>query len=57
VQNKNKIDYLQFYVPLKIFFYLYGDVTVAGEGLQNLDLCSALRAFWQGRIFILPHLL
>jgi hypothetical protein len=38
-------------------FHLYGDVTIAGEGLQNLGLCSALRAFEQGRIFILPHLL
>jgi hypothetical protein len=25
------------------------------EGLQNLGLCSALRAFEQGWIFILPH--
>jgi hypothetical protein len=34
-----------------------GDVTIAGEGLQNLGLCSALRAFEQGWIFIVPHLL
>jgi hypothetical protein len=34
-----------------------GDVTIAGEGLQNLGLCSALRAFEQGGIFIVPHLL
>jgi hypothetical protein len=26
-------------------FHLYGNVTIAGEGLQNLGLCSALRAF------------
>jgi hypothetical protein len=38
-------------------FHLYGDVTIAGEGLQHLDLCSALRAFEQGGIFIVPHLL
>jgi hypothetical protein len=38
-------------------FPLYGDVTIAGEGLQNLGLCSAIRAFEQGRIFIVPHLL
>jgi hypothetical protein len=38
-------------------FHLYGDVTNAGEGLQNLGLCSALRAFEQGGIFIVPHLL
>jgi hypothetical protein len=37
-------------------FYLYGDVTIADEGLQNLDQCSALRAFEQGGIFIVPHL-
>ena len=38
-------------------FYLYGDVTITGEGLQNLGLCSALRAFEQGGIYIVPHLL
>jgi hypothetical protein len=38
-------------------FHLYGDVTTAGEGLQNLGLCSALRAFEQGGIFIVPHAL
>jgi hypothetical protein len=36
------IDYLQFYVPLKNF-----SLTIAGEGLQNIGLCSALRAFEQ----------
>jgi hypothetical protein len=35
----------------------YGDVIIAGEELQNKGLCSALRAFEQGRIFIVPHLL
>jgi hypothetical protein len=39
------------------FFHLYGDVTIADEGLQNLGLWSALRAFGQGGIFIVPHLL
>jgi hypothetical protein len=29
------IDYLWFYVPLKNFLLTYGDVTIAGEGLQN----------------------
>jgi hypothetical protein len=38
-------------------FHLYEDVTNAGEGLQNLGLCSALRAFKQGGIYIVPHLL
>jgi hypothetical protein len=38
-------------------FHLYGDATIAGEGLQNLGLRSALRAFEQGGIFIVPHLL
>jgi hypothetical protein len=39
--------------------HLYGDVdiTIADEGLQNLGLCSALRAFEQGGIFIVQHLL
>jgi hypothetical protein len=38
-------------------FHLYGDVTIAGEGLQNLGLCSALRASEHRGIFNLPHLL
>jgi hypothetical protein len=39
-------------------FYLYGKVTIADEGLQTLiGLCLALRAFEQGGIFIVPHLL
>jgi hypothetical protein len=38
-------------------FHLYGDVTIAGEGLPDSDICTALRAFEQGRIFIVPHLL
>jgi hypothetical protein len=50
------IDYSRFYVPLKNIS-LYGDVTIASEGLQNLGLCSALGAFEQGGIFIVPHLL
>jgi hypothetical protein len=40
---------------LKIF-HLYGDVIISGEGLQNLGLCSALRAFEQRGIIIVPHL-
>jgi hypothetical protein len=38
-------------------FYLYGDVSITCEWLQNLGLCSALRAIEQGGIFIVPHLL
>jgi hypothetical protein len=38
-------------------FHLYEDVTIAVEGLQNLGQCSALRAFEQEGIFIVPHLL
>jgi hypothetical protein len=38
-------------------FPLYGDVTIASEGLLNLSLCSVLEAFEQGGIFIVPHLL
>jgi hypothetical protein len=38
-------------------FHLYGDVTITGERLQNLVLCSVLRIFEQGDIFIVPHLL
>jgi hypothetical protein len=35
--------------------HLYGDVTIADEGLQNLG--SALRAFEQEGIFIVPQML
>jgi hypothetical protein len=53
------IDCLLIYVlqASQEHFTYYGDATIAGEGLQNLDLCSALRAFEQGGIFIVPHLL
>jgi hypothetical protein len=37
--------------------FTYRDITIANEGLQNLGLCSTLRAFEQGGIFIVPHLL
>jgi hypothetical protein len=33
------------------------DVIIVGEGLQNLGICSALMAFEQEGIFIVPHLL
>jgi hypothetical protein len=57
------IDYLFIYYlfivfcPAQEIIYLYGDVTFTGEGLQNLALCSTLRAFEQGGIFIVQHLL
>jgi hypothetical protein len=38
-------------------FHVYGDIIIAGEGLKNLGLCSALTAFEQGGIFIVPQLL
>jgi hypothetical protein len=39
-------------------FQIYGDITNTVEGLQNVGLCSALRAFEQGAgaIVIVPHL-
>jgi hypothetical protein len=63
---KHPIDYLVFDVAIKnISLYLYislskyftnnGNVTITGEGLHNLGICSALRAFEQGGIFIVPH--
>jgi hypothetical protein len=42
--------------PAQEFFHLCGYVTIAGEGLQNVDLCSTLRAFDQVWIFIVPLL-
>jgi hypothetical protein len=47
---------LLFYVLLKNFSLVW-NVTIACEGLQNLNLWSALKAFEQGGIFIVPHLL
>jgi hypothetical protein len=38
-------------------FHFHGDVTIAGEELQNLGLCLTLRAFEQGGIFIAPYML
>jgi hypothetical protein len=38
-------------------FHLYEEVTITSERLQNLGVCSALRAFEQEGIFIVPHLL
>jgi hypothetical protein len=56
-----KIDWLIIYsfTSRSRSFHFYGDATIAGEGLQNLGLhvCSALRAFEQGGIFIVPYLL
>jgi hypothetical protein len=38
-------------------FYSYGDVTIAGEGLQNLGLYSVLMALEQGEgVFLVSHL-
>jgi hypothetical protein len=50
------INYLRFYVRSRIF-HLYGIITITGKGLQNLGLISTLRAFEQGGIFIVSHLL
>jgi hypothetical protein len=45
------IDYFFILRPAQEYFtYIYM------EGQQNLGLCSALRAFEQGGIFIVPHL-
>jgi hypothetical protein len=43
--------------PTEEYFTCMGDVTITGGGLQNLGLCSVLRVFEQGGIFIVPHLL
>jgi hypothetical protein len=44
--------------PAQDFFtYMETSPVITGEGLQNLGLCSALKAFEQGGIFIVPHLL
>jgi hypothetical protein len=59
LKNREDINWLIIYgfTSHSRIFHLYGDVTIAGEGLLNWGLCSALRAFEQGGIFIVPHLL
>jgi hypothetical protein len=42
-----------FFTPLSRLYYSYGEVTKAGEGLQNLHLCTTLLASGQGAIFTL----
>ena len=45
-------------VCLLLYFLLCcGNVTINGEGLQNLGLFSAPVAFWREEISIVPHLL
>jgi hypothetical protein len=45
------------YVPLMNLSLINGNVTFAGEELQNFGLCLAPRAFEQRGIFIVSHLL
>jgi hypothetical protein len=51
------IDYMYCFTSHSWIFHLSGDVTITGVGLQNLGLCLVLRAFEQGGIFIVLHLL
>ena len=39
------VGWLVFFV--QYIFHSYGDLTIAGEGLQNSDLCRLLTAFEQ----------
>jgi hypothetical protein len=55
--NNKLIDLLFIVLRPAQEYFTCGDVTITGEGPQNLGLCSALRAFEQGGIFIVPHLL
>jgi hypothetical protein len=59
IVSGSRIDWLIIYgfTSRSRIFHLYRDVTIAGEGLQNLGLCSELRALEQGGIFIVPQLL
>jgi hypothetical protein len=43
--------------PHEQFFKYLAAVTITGDKAANLGLCSALRTFEQGGIFIVPHLL
>jgi hypothetical protein len=48
---------IDYFTSRSRIFHFYVEVTIAVERLQNLGLCSALRAFEQRGIFIVPHLL
>jgi hypothetical protein len=52
LQNVKLIDWFIIccFTSRSSIFRLYGDVTIAGERLQNLGLCSALKAFAQGGV-------
>jgi hypothetical protein len=52
----DRLLYIYWFTSSLRIFHSYGDVTITGEGLQNLDLRSALRTFEQGGIFIVPYL-
>jgi hypothetical protein len=59
-ENLTKIrpeDYLLFNLRPARESFTHGDITIAGEGLQNMGLCSVLMAFEQGGVFIVSHLL
>jgi hypothetical protein len=36
--------------------FIWRGVTITGERLQNLGLCSGLKALEQGGVFILPYI-
>jgi hypothetical protein len=57
LHQQKLIDYIYCFTFHSRIFHLYGSVTMTGEGLQNLGLYSALRAFEQGGIFIVLNLL
>jgi hypothetical protein len=50
-------DYLRFNLRPPRESFTHGDIAIAGEELQDLGLCSALMAFEQGGVFIVPLLL
>jgi hypothetical protein len=44
-------------MALKRIFHSYRDITIAGEELQNLNLCIVVTVIEEGWIFIVPHLM
>ena len=41
--------------PRSKILFSYGDVPIPGGGMSNFGVCSALTAFEQGGIFIVPR--
>jgi hypothetical protein len=56
IENTN-VQKMDLFVAARAIFSYMAAVTITGDRAANLGLCSALRAFEQGGVFVVPHLL